>query len=77
MLGAGADAEIKNIDGETPLMWTCRRGDVGCVKALLSHGVDTAAKDMLQGMTALEMLKQGADSGRIGSEELILLRESV
>ena len=34
----GADPKAKDIDGETPLMWTCRRGHKDISALLLEHG---------------------------------------
>ena len=52
-LYAGMSPEVKNQDGETPLLLAARNDHASAVRALLDHGADPNAKDK-DGKTALK-----------------------
>ena len=41
----GAELEAKEEDGFTAFLCACSKGDVGCIKALVEAGCDTAGCD--------------------------------
>ncbi|GMU22399.1 MAG: hypothetical protein AMXMBFR13_24850 [Phycisphaerae bacterium] len=53
LIGAGANVNHRNKQGETPLMWTARQSNLGCIKLLLSAGADPYARDR-QGRQAID-----------------------
>ena len=53
LLGAGADPNARDKNGQTPLMYAAEHGDLAMVRWLLEHGADPAVKDDL-GETALD-----------------------
>ena len=52
LLGAGADPNARDKNGQTPLMLAAENGDLAMVRWLLDHGADPSLKDDL-GETAL------------------------
>lgn len=60
LLGAGADPNLADADGLTPLMRAADRGDVERVKALLAAKADAGAKDRL-GRTARDWAESRDD----------------
>lgn len=52
LIEAGADVNIANREGTTPLMAAAKKGDVDLVRVLLAHGVAPEAKDK-RGLTAI------------------------
>ena len=42
---SGADVEVKNVDGLTPLMIACRYGHIETIMYLLEHGADVTETD--------------------------------
>jgi len=55
LLEAGADVNVKNQKGATPLLVGLSRGTIACVPTLLAYGADVNSRDM-QGRTALMFL---------------------
>ena len=55
LLEAGADVNMRNHKGATPLLVALSRGTIACVPALLDRGADVNSSDM-QGRTALMFL---------------------
>ncbi len=55
LLEAGADVNVKNQKGATPLLVGLSRGTIACVPTLLAHGADVNSRD-IQGRTALMFL---------------------
>ena len=53
LLGAGADANTRTVEGATALMMSAASGSVEAVKLLLDHGAEIDAKDTARGQTAL------------------------
>lgn len=53
----GADANVKSVYGDTPLMLASVRGNCQIVKLLLKHGADTGVADE-DGKTALTMAQE-------------------
>ena len=53
LLKAGADANERGPQGETPLMLASRNGNLDAIKILLDHKADVNAKEKLRGTTAL------------------------
>ena len=53
LLQAGADANERQPNGETPLMLASRNGNVDAIKVLIDHKADLNAKEKLRGTTAL------------------------
>src|SRR4029077_5627090 len=53
LLKAGADPNIAQSTGETPLMTCARTGSVAAVKLLLEHGANADAREAERGQTAL------------------------
>ncbi len=53
LLGAGADPNARDKNGQTPLMYAAENGDLAMIRWLLEHGADPAVKDDL-GETALD-----------------------
>ncbi|HLK59180.1 MAG TPA: ankyrin repeat domain-containing protein [Chthonomonadaceae bacterium] len=45
LLKAGANVQIRSMNGQTPLMWAAQRGDPDIVRALLAAGADPNATD--------------------------------
>jgi len=45
LLEFGADLEVKDLDGRTPLLRMSGRGDMELTRILLEHGADTEARD--------------------------------
>ena len=47
LIGTGADVNIPDVDGKTPLMWAVVGGDeaLPLVRELIAHGADLDAKD--------------------------------
>jgi ankyrin repeat protein len=45
LINAGANVNLRNVDGDTPLIFAVRRGLPACVKILLEGGADTAARN--------------------------------
>ena len=44
LLGAGADPQVRDTKGETPLYWAVRSGHTGVIEALLAAGADLKAQ---------------------------------
>lgn len=57
LLIAGADIEIKDKNGMTPLLFAVTRGNSSAVSLLLKHGADIHAEDG-KGNTALKIVKK-------------------
>src|SRR5205814_9456338 len=53
LLKAGADANSRNPEGETPLMAVARSGNVDAAKRLLAAGADVNAKEEFGGQSAV------------------------
>ena len=45
LISIGANKEVKDNDGYTPLIWALRRGRINVIKYLISAGADKEAKD--------------------------------
>src|SRR5580704_17683311 len=53
LITAGADANEKLPLGRSPLMLASRTGNVAAMKALVDHGADVNAKEILRGTTPI------------------------
>ena len=74
-LDAGADVNMKDEDGHTPLHWACTYGNEEICRLLLEHGADPNARDdngrtplhwaCLYNHTAIVrlLIEHGADAG--------------
>lgn len=60
LLQSGADPNIRDTDGETPLLRACRFTKSTIVKLLLNHGADIEAKDN-GGYSTLDMARENKD----------------
>jgi hypothetical protein len=56
MIEAGADVNVSDNQGLTPLMITAMNGDIDSVRLLLAHGADPTAKNK-RGQTAYDLCK--------------------
>jgi len=53
LLGAGADVESKNADGQTALMVVARTSNVAAAELLIKHGADVNGREERKGQTVL------------------------
>src|ERR1700726_1775209 len=53
LLDAGADANVANEDGQTPLMLAARTGDVGVARLLVQHGADVSGREQYRDQSAV------------------------
>ncbi len=58
LLEKGANKNMANINGWTPLMLASKYGHLEVVRQLLQSGADKALKDNYNGMTALDWARQ-------------------
>jgi hypothetical protein len=58
LIASGADVNVRNAAGETPLMLATGRPNIEAVKALLQTSADVKAKAM-NGDTALDIASRG------------------
>jgi ankyrin repeat protein len=65
LLKAGADANFKTPDGETPLMAAARSGKVDAAKALLDAGADINAKENWGGQSAIMWAAAQGQAGMV------------
>ena len=68
LLQAGANVNVANVNGQTPLMAAARNGHIGAVRLLLEAGADVNAANA-KGQTAL---MGAAQSGHIEAVRLLL-----
>src|SRR5262249_50701435 len=54
LIEAGADVNVGNLKGTTPLMAAAKKGDADLIRDLLAHGADPKAKDK-NGRRALDL----------------------
>jgi hypothetical protein len=71
LLDRGADPDIADAEGVTPLMNAARTRCLACVTALLEHGADVRRTDQ-HGNTALDVARR---AGRTRAAELILAHD--
>jgi hypothetical protein len=69
LLEAGADVNVKNQKGATPLLVGLSRGTIACVPTLLAHGADVNSRD-LQGRTALMFLATFGENDAVAQSVL-------
>jgi ankyrin repeat protein len=53
LLDAGADPNVANDDGQTPLMLAARTGDVGVARLLVQHGADVNRRERYRDQSAV------------------------
>jgi ankyrin repeat protein len=70
LLSAGADVDIRNVRGETPLMWACKTDALTLAVTLLDRGADPVARDHV----GLQPLHHAAERGQILIMDALLLR---
>jgi hypothetical protein len=61
LIGAGADVNAADRNGQTPLMWAARWGDAARVEALLKAGAKLDARDA-KGLSAADYARARADA---------------
>ncbi len=66
LLAAGADADARDVDGATPLLYAAHVGNVEIVRALLAAGADPNATNRY-GVAPLHEASQVADAALIGA----------
>ncbi|MCA1612914.1 MAG: ankyrin repeat domain-containing protein [Acidobacteria bacterium] len=73
LLAAGANADVADGGGQTPLMLSARGGSVETIRSLLAAGARASvnAKD-LRGLTALTHAVEGAAHARVEKVKLLL-----
>ena len=69
LIAAGAELNVVDTHGRTPLMLSCHNGEEAVLKALLESGASTLPKTRGAGATALMM---AAQSGQTGAVRLLL-----
>jgi len=69
LIAAGAELNVVDTHGRTPLMLSCHNGEEAVLKALLESGASTLPKTRGAGATALMM---AAQSGQKGAVHLLL-----
>jgi len=72
LLEHGADINVQNQAGQTPLLWASMNGALEVVRLLLEHGADVEAKDN-DGKTALQV---AAEEGHDKVVELLREHET-
>jgi ankyrin repeat protein len=60
-LNNGADVNLSNNNGTTPLIFSCMYNKIESVKVLIEHKADTSAKDS-EGKTALDYARENSFS---------------
>jgi hypothetical protein len=75
LLSVGADVNVQDKNGMTPLMWAARWGDAPRVQALVKAGADVGARDS-KGRTALDWARTRGDQAEKTIEVLQPLTES-
>jgi len=58
LTAAGANPNLANSAGETPLIRAVQRRDVGMIRVLLTEGADPDQADIMAGMSARDYAKQ-------------------
>jgi ankyrin repeat protein len=65
LLRVGANANLANNSGETPLMFAVRNNDTAMVRLLMSKGADPKRTDSIAGYSALDYAKQNSRGAAI------------
>jgi palmitoyltransferase len=62
LLAKRATVDVRNIRGETPLMWACKTGHLELQRLLVSHGADVNARDDVGLTPFLHAAERGQDT---------------
>lgn len=77
LIDAGADVNVKNQYGKTPLLVALSHNGIHCVPALLNHGADPTAKDQAGRTTLMFLTNYDAEDPTIQSIARFLVAHGV
>ena len=75
LIKAGADVNVRNSNGDTPLLESCFFGKKGAIKVLLAAGADVNAKDK-HGKRPIQIAKKWIREKEPRNEIITLLQSA-